>query len=312
MTVFRPPRRAGMIFHLALVAFFVSMSLFGLGQTAYAEIGMRLEDGIRLLVALLPAFLSVGVVPFLIYRIYALQTATYTLNRDGIRLRWGLRSLDIPLGSVQWVQFASQVQPQPPLPWLRWPGALLGVRSFPQGKGEPPVPIEFMAANVRNLVLIATTGRVYAISPAEPDALLRSFQQYLEMGSLSPVPARSVQPTYLLGRLWEDRTARLLILSGLIFGLVLLIGAVLAISTRSQVHLGFHPDGTPGDLAPAVRLLLIPLLNGFQWIAAFTVGLVFFRREPNKLMAYLLWGSGALSAMLFGIGLVFILRSGGG
>lgn len=52
---------------------------------------------------LLLAGLCLLPLPLLVYRFRALQRAHYILERDGIRLRWGLRAEDIPMDQVDWV-----------------------------------------------------------------------------------------------------------------------------------------------------------------------------------------------------------------
>ncbi|MBP1694671.1 MAG: putative rane protein [Chloroflexi bacterium] len=84
----------------------------------------------------------------------------------------------------------------------------------------------------------------------------------------------------------------------------------LAIPARSQVHLGFYQDGSPGDLVPAVQLLLLPVLNGMIVLFDFLLGLFFFRREETQALSYLLWGSGAFIALVFLFGTLFILQAG--
>src|SRR3989304_2197012 len=125
--VFLPPRRLGILFHTAMVLMLSGAGLLGLGQASLAEAGPVF------LFFLLPSILAVILVPYLLYRVYALWTASYILERDGIRLRWGLRAEDIPMDQVLWVEYAADLEEPLPLPWLRWPGNIAGVRRYPDG-----------------------------------------------------------------------------------------------------------------------------------------------------------------------------------
>jgi len=303
--VFTPARRFGQLFHIFAVALLSAGVVWGLWQASQALIGPVF------LLYLLPVLLAVAAFPILAYRAYALQSGTYVLERDGIRLRWGLRYEDIPMNTVLWVHPASDMSAPLPLPWLRWPGALFGIRRLPGADSAgATTEVEFMASGARVLVLIATTERIFAISPADQGAFLNTYQRFTEMGSLSPLTGRSVHPTFLLGQVWAAKPARILLLLGLSLCLILIIWVSLAIPTRSEVHMGFYPDGSPGDLVPAVRLFLLPVISIFFFMIDLFLGLFFFRRPAGRPLSYLVWGSGALTPILTLFALFFILRSG--
>jgi hypothetical protein len=246
-----------------------------------------------------------GIVPLLTYRLYALRNSLYVLERDGIRIRWGLRAEEIPMTSVLWVHLRSELGTPLPLPRLRWPGAVLGVRHWP-GAGN----VEFLASNARNLVLVSTPERIFAISPADPEIFLHTFDRFTEMGSLTPLEARSVYPTFLLTRVWRARAARVLLLASLVLSLSLLVWVSLTIPSRLQIYLGFKPDGTFGDPVPAVHMLLLPVVNTIFVLIDSILGLFFFRREESQPYSYLLWGMGVLTPFLFLMAVFFILQAG--
>jgi hypothetical protein len=295
---FRPDRRMGLIFHGAGILLFTLASLFSIWQASQASIGLMF------VLYLLPIFAAVIIVPILAYRIYALQTASYILEREGIQVRWGLRSEDIPMDEVLWVHPAAELSAPLPLPALRWPGAVIGKRQL-AGGGE----VEYLAGNFRDMLYIATPGGGMVISPADPDRFLEVFQRFTEMGSLSPLPARSVYPTFLLARVWSSRPARFLLLTCLTLGLALLIWVLLSIQGTSQVHLGFQPDGSPGNLVPAIRLILLPLMNGFFFLVALFLGVLFFRRDASRPMAYILWLASVLTNVFFLLAVYYSLQT---
>jgi hypothetical protein len=296
--VFRPVRRAGTIFQAAFLAIFIFAGVAGFWLAFQVSIGPAF------LLSLLPVLIAFISVPVLAYRFYALQQATYALEREGISLRWGLRIEEIPIANVLWVNLAAELSTQPPPPRLYWPGGVLGHRHL-AGIGE----VEFLASSTKDLVVIATSGKYYAISPETPETFVLAYQRCIEMGSLFPLPSRSVYPTFILSRVWQSRQARRLLLSGALLSLALLIWVSLAIPSRSQVMFGFRPDGLSGDMAPAARLLLLPILNTFFFLSDLFLGLFFFRREESEPIAYLLWGAGALTPLLFLMAVGFMLQA---
>jgi hypothetical protein len=307
---FRPRRTAGMIFHLGAIAILAAFAAWGLWQASLTD------NGLVFVLSLIPALIAVSLVPLLAYRLQALRGAFYLLERDGIKLRWGLRSEEIPIDSVLWVRPAAELGDNLPLPWLRWPGAVIGTHR--QAKGAP---VEFMASETGQLVLIATPKGLYAISPDDPAAFLSTYHRLTELGSISPLKARSVYPTNLLARLWRRRTARYLLLAGLAINLLLLAWVILVAPMRGEVILGYQRGGKP---LPAIQLLLLPVLSSVFFILDFVGGLFFFRRgvlllatpagagtprAPNMVLAYLLWSSGLITALLFFAAVAYVLLS---
>lgn len=296
--IFLPEQRLGVAFHVVVILLFASAAGLGIIRAANATIGPAF------LLYLLPSLLAVIVVPVLAYRAYALLTGSYALEREGLRLRWGLRVEEIPIDSVLWVHPAAELSVHIPLPWLRWPGSVIGICQSP-GAGK----IEFIASRSGGLVFIGTQTRTFAISPANPQDFLLAFERCTEMGSLTPILPRSVYPSLLVNRVMSIRPARALVLAGLVLSLILLIWVSLIIPGRSTIPLGFDIAGTPGDPTPSVRLLLLPVINTFFFLSDLFLGLFFFRRQETQSLSYILWGSGVLTPLFFLIAIFFIVQA---
>jgi hypothetical protein len=308
---FLPPRTAGFIFHGAAILLLLGVSAWGVWQAAAADVGPVF------LLYLAPALVSAGLVPLLAYRAYALRNARYIMQRDGVLLTWGLRAEDIPMDAIDWMLPSSGLGFRLALPWLYWPGSVIGTRNAPDGRR-----IEFLASRTRQLILIATPDRIFAISPDDPQAFMRTFQGFMEMGSLSPLPARSVYPGFLLARVFQTPSARYLLLAGLLLNLITLIIVILAVPSGEQITLGF---GVGREPVPAVRLLLLPVISGVFFLVDFFLGLFLFRRTesqvtstplignmwmiPGRTIAFLLWSSGTVASCLFLLAVVFILQA---
>ncbi len=295
-----PDRLFGLLFNGFLVVVLILAGVWGLWQAAQASIGPVF------LLYLLPALLAVAAVPFLLYRALALFGAYYVLKQDGISIRWGLRVEDIPMEFVEWIHPADDLEPQVPLPYFRWPGSVLGKRRVPGGG-----VVEFMAARMRGMLVIATTqNQAFGISPSDPEHFLSYYQRLVEFGSVSSLPARSVHPSLLITRIWKDSAARLLLLLGFGFSVILLAYVVLSIPAYEQINLGFLTNGEPGDLVPSVRLMLLPVMSWFFYLIDFLAGLFFYRDKESHYLSYLSWGIGMITPLLFLLGSLFILQSG--
>lgn len=300
--VFIPPRLPGLLFQGFLLLLLILAGAAAIWQVAYSPFGYPF------LVSLVPIGLGFALIPILLYRIQSLRKSCYVLERDGIHIYWGLRQEVIPMNEVLLVRTKQDFGQHVPLPWLRWPGSLVGTQLLPNG-----TPVEFMASSVSGLVLIATPARIYAISPEDPDTFISAYRRIMEFGSLTPLPPLSLHPSFLLGRFWDDRPARLLLLAGAAASVLLLVWVSLIIPSRPEIVL--HVDVSGTGLVPSTRLLLLPFLSTSFFGGDLLLGLYLYRRaeflpasqEINTALAYLLWGSGALAPLLFLGAMFFIL-----
>jgi hypothetical protein len=265
--IYEPDRRLGVIFHFSAISGLIIISGWGIWNAARSSLGLVF------LLYLIPSLVSFVLIPLLAYRWYSLMGAYYQLDRDGMRLRWGLRIEDIPMDAVTWISLSTALKRELPMPWLRWPGAVLGTRHTSDGER-----VEFLSSRSNQLVVIATRTQLFTISPGEPETFMQTFQRLMELGSLSPITAQSLHPTFLLARIWRMRSARLLILAGLLLNIILVVWVSLVIPSRSTILFGF---ATSGDPVPAVRLLLIPLISGFFFLVDLLLGIFFFRRDAD-------------------------------
>jgi hypothetical protein len=290
-THFIPSRRSGYIFQGVLLTF-----LAGSGGLAFwASLGQK--AGSDLVFYLVLSVLLLAPTPVIIYRLYALTQASYTLERDGLRIRWGLRAEDIPLPRIEWVRPANELGFPLRTPWTAMPGAFSGVIRV-EGLG----PVEFIASDVSTMLLIATPEKIYAISPANPKAFVRSFMRVIELGSLSPLPTRSIRPAAFIETVWADRVARIILVAGAVLAVILFLTVALRIPALPAVSLGFDAQKHPMEAGPAESLLLLAVLGGFSYVIDLLSGLFFYRREPNRIIAYLLWGMGVAAPLMLWIG----------
>jgi hypothetical protein len=303
--VFYPARFPGFLFQGLFLLLLAFSTAFFLWQAANASFGFSF------FVALLPVILTFLLAPIILYRIQSLRRSAYILERDGIQLYWGLRVEHIPMNEVLYVRSLQEFGRPVPLPWMRWPGSVVGQTQMSDGTA-----VEFLASSAAGLILLVTSSRIFAISPEEPAAFLEAYYRIMELGSLSPIAPQSVYPSFLSGRFWADRPARVMLATGAVVCLVILVWVSLVIPTRTEIHLRPMIDGT--GKVPPVRMLLLPFLSAAFFVGDLLSGLYFYRRAENQpagqgydtALAYLLWGSGALVPLLFLGAVVFILKSG--
>ena len=295
---FPPAKQFGLILHSLIIIVLSSISIWGLANLTNAQVGPMFVS------YLLVGILAFAPVPFLGYRAYALFKADYYIDRDSLAILWGLRIEDIPLTDIEWVRPASDLTHPLSLPRLRLPGAVLGTRRH-QDLGA----VEFIASGARNLILIATSKHVFAISPRDAAALVRTFARATEMGSLTPTEAISVYPSFVITQAWESPIARFLWITGILLNLGLVAWVGFLIPSLSQVPFGFNALGTPSVTAPSARLILLPLISALMFITGLLAGLYLYRWDKERPLAFIIWISSTLSAVLFLLAVLFLVTT---
>jgi len=295
---FPPAKQLGLILHAILILLLAGASIWGFANLTNAPVGPMFVS------YLLIGILAFAPIPFLGYRAYALFKADYYIDRDSLAILWGLRIEDIPLTDIEWVRPASDLTNPLSLPPLRLPGAVLGTRRHPDLGA-----VEFIASTARNLILIATSKHVFAISPPDAAALVRTFARATELGSLTPTEAKSVYPSFVITQAWESPIARLLWLMGLLLNLALVGWVGFLIPSLSQVPLGFNPSNVPNEAVPSGQLILLPLISSLMFITGLLGGLYLYRWDRERPLAFIIWLSSTLCALLFLLAILFLIMA---
>ena len=297
MQEFPPPRQRGLLFHGGLILILLIMLVFALWNLFQVTVGPSFTIYIVMVLA------AAITLPFLGYRAFALWKARYILDRDNLRIEWGLRGEEIPVSDVEWVRSSHDLATPLPLPIIRMPGAVLGTRRHPD-LGD----VEFLASDSSRLLLVATAKLVFAISPEDVSGFVTIFQHAIEQGSLAPGTSHSQYSSFVLSLAWESMLARYFWLAGLFLNIGLLAWVTVLIPGTQQVALGFTPTGE-SLIVPGVQLIILPILSVLLYFTGFIAGLYFFRWEEYKTLAYILWGAGALSSLLFLVSSVILVNT---
>jgi hypothetical protein len=295
---FPPSRQRGLLVHGVIVVALAALVVWAFWNLTRAPVGPAIVIYLLVLLATLPPL------PFFSYRAFSLLRADYVLDRDSLAFYWGLRVEDIPLTDIEWIRPAADLTSPLRPPTFGLPGGLLGLTRHPD-LGM----IEFIASGTKDLLVVATAKRMYAISPENAAAFLATFRRATELGSLLPAEPVSQYPSFLLARAWENLAARFLWLSGLLINLGLVAWVTFLIPAVSRVTLGFDPLGAPLEAVPSVRLILLPLLSALLFVTGLITGLFMYRNEKQRPLAVIVWASSTLTSLLFLLAVLFIVTT---
>lgn len=295
---FPPPKRRGLIVHGVLILVLSVIAIAGFISLSRTTVGPSF------LISLLVAFMAFIPLPFLAYRTYSLLRADYHMDRDSLAIYWGLRVEDIPLTDIEWIRPAEDLTHPLSLPALPLPGSLLGLRRHPD-LGV----VEFLASDVKKLLLVATAKRVFVISPDNPSALAQTFARATELGSLAPAEAKSVYPSFVVSQAWESGIARYLWLTTLFLNLGLFIWASLIIPSTARIALGPQFAGSELATVPSSQLIIFPVASLLLSVTGWIAGLYYYRWEKERVLAFIIWGSSMLSSLLFLLAVLFIITT---
>jgi len=296
--LYLPPRQRGILIHSILIAILGSITIWGFLGVSSAAVGPTFMLYILLtLAAALP-------LPVIGYRLYALLRANYVLEREILRIYWGLRVEEIPLSDIEWIRPATDLTIPLRLPPFRLPGSVLGLRRHPDLGA-----VEFLASDVKELLLVATAKRVFAISPKDSRRFAREFQLATELGSLSSSQAHSTYPSFIVAEAWKSLLARYLWISGLLLNIGLLAWTSFLIPSLQSIPLGFDVNGIPQGPFPPVQLMMLPLISAAFFLVGLILGLYFYRWEEQRILAFIIWISSTVTSILFLIAVLFAITT---
>ncbi len=294
--IFSPPKTAGIILH----GFLILMLLGGSGVLIF--LAFSRSTSWSLILFLLGALFFIALMAIAAYRAYALLHATYSVERDGLRIRWGLRSEDVPLPEVFWVRPATDLIKPLGLPAFSVPGAILGSSNH-----EELGLVEFVASSIPNLVIVATANKTLVLSPEDPEDFVNKFQRVIEMGSLYPISPHTSVPAAFVQQIFGDRYSRFFILGMAGMSLIMLVVTSLLIPINGNVSLGYDINGVPLPPVDSNRLLLLPIISVLFTIINLILGTFFYRRLETRKVSYFIWAAGVLSPFLFLLGVILLV-----
>lgn len=287
---FLPPKRTGIWVLLVLLLGVIAGILYVLSAASQAA------QQTVFMANLLAAVVLIAVGIWLLLRMHTLFTTRYILGRGGLALRWGLRREVIPMSAVQWIRPVSDFQTRLPRPVGALPGMIFGARKVP-GLG----PVEYAASDSSSLLLVAASGRYFAISPRDPETFLGLYERLSELGSLVSYEPHSESLDTLRKKIWQDKIARGLLGGGLAAGLAVLALAFALAGTRAEI------TWTTLEQVPSNQVFLLAFFSLFIWLVNCGIGLFFsLRGGMEKAVIYLLWAWSILISLLLAAAMLIL------
>lgn len=293
--VFFPPKKPGVVLYTLLLVVLLA-GIITLMTLAFSQ-----PAGWSLILYLLGSLVLIALLPIVAYRGYALLHASYTIERDGLRVRWGLRSEDLPLTEVIWVRPVSDLVNPLRLPRFSTPGALLG-----ESEHEELGKVEFIASSAPNLVIVAAINKTLILSPEDAEDFTQRFQRIIEMGSLSPIDPHTAVPAAFFSQVFKDKLARILIPVDIGLVLLLLVVTSVLITFRQTISLGYNVDGLPLPPVQSNRLLLLPVIDILFNLVDLIFGFFSFRRIETRVISYFVWIAGITTSLLLFIAVLLL------
>jgi hypothetical protein len=286
---YSPHRRRGALIHGALIAVSIAVMIV-------AIIFLFQTQGVVFVAWLLVMLPLLIMIPLLISRLFGLIRSDYTVSRDFLVLQWGNRLVKIPIQSIEWVRSFDSLGLELKAPRFFRSGIVRDLVS-----SEDLGWVEYLSDNVQHSLFVATPERVYAISPVRIIEFSNALSEAIESGSLLPAEGVSIEPETIFTRLWQNPSARLLILS--------LIGGNLALLIIVQLMLGnvnAMAVFSQQSVITPVSLQLLPFWAVFLAIIDLLLGLFLYRKQIYRMAAYFLWGAGAVLPVLLALSIALI------
>ena len=270
----------GWIIGLTLVAVLLAVTV---GLVVYA---VTSPITIWLFLMSVLSVITLGLAIRLVYQLWGLISASYTMDRNAVVIHWGGVEHVVPMSEVREVIPGSELQNLRIRPGIRWPGCFVGI-----GKAEGTEAILFYATNPpAQQVVLRTDTVAYAISPADLETFLPALRERLEMGPTQEVEERSTHPPFLDWQIWQDRWG----LGVLLGAVALLIALVGFLCWRfpylpPEIGLRFTTDGNPVLVTAKIRIFYLSLLGLIFTGVNGILGLILYKRERTA--SYFLWSS---------------------
>lgn len=237
------------------------------------------------------AVVTLGGAIRLVYQLWGLMTASYSMDRNAVIIHWGGTEHTIPMALINEVIPGSELANLKIRPGIRWPGCFLAI-----GIADGVETILFYATeSPAQQVVLRTATVAYAISPADLETFLPALRERLEMGPTQEVEEKSTHPPFLDWVIWHDRWGL-----GLLLGAVALLVALVGFLCwrypylPPQVGMRFSALGEPMLITSKNRIFYLSLLGLIFTVLNGVTGLFLYHRL--RVAAFFLW-SGLLASL---------------
>ena len=277
---YAPSRGKGILFLFPLCAGLIALEMFLLRYFDVTKINLQF---FLLLIAML--LLAVPLL-FLLYRLYSLLFSYYRLERNGLHIKWGMRTEVIPLNAIEWIRFPQEMTENVPWSVLPMPGAYLGSVTV-----DNHLTYEFLAADTNTMLFLGTSRCIYAISPHNPSAFLNGFERILQMGTLTNVDWATTRPGSWLIEAWQNKPGRFSAIISLVLLAILYVFVGMRFQGKETISLSFSPTGEPLEEIPSTNMLVVPFAATIIWGVGTILGLLLFQKRKNRRLSELIWSA---------------------
>ena len=251
----------------------------------------------------LALIVSVILIALILYCLYGLLTLSYTLDRNGLIIRWGALLQSIPMGNIERVAPASELGASTRFWGLAWPGYRIGPGQL---KGVAPLRA-YATRPLAKQLLVVTPSTVYGISPKDPQAFLADFSRRKNLGAAREMEQGTRRAKWTSLPFLGDRQAQALMLGGFLLNAGL-FGHVCQAYPELPRLLSLHFDafGEVDRVGARAELFSLPLIGLIVQVYDTLAGLLLHRRQATA--AYLLFAAGLLVQVLLWAAVVNIVR----
>jgi membrane protein YdbS with pleckstrin-like domain len=232
---------------------------------------------------------------YLVVQAWQMREVTYTLDRNAFIIRWGDTREVVPMGDVQRVIAATDIEQG--LRFVRFPlpGWWFGTARHP-ALGRLRM---YSTAPLDQQVIIVTPEQSYAVSPYDDEAFLDAFRTRLEMRPTQNVQHARLLPAYMQWPIWSDTPALALLILAIALNLVTFgLSAGRFPSAPAQLALHFDGAGVADRLGEKAQLFVPPAIALITLLLNLGIGLALYRKG-ERLAAQLLWGGSIAVQLLF-------------
>ena len=234
---YQPPRALGLMVGAVLIA-------WSLGIAALLVLGTLDQPfGLLTLGTSMVTAACLGVAGVFAYWTYSLATLSYSLDRNGLVIRWGITKQIIPLGAIERLVPGTSVG-VPQVQGVSWMGYHVG-RADIQRIGN--VLFYSTHQTPEQVLYVMTTERNYAISVPDPAAFARQIQVRQDLGPTAQVTHHVERGLSAVQGFWGDRIGWLLAVTAIsLCGIAWLALAFQYGGLPGTVHVFFPP----AEIAP--------------------------------------------------------------
>ncbi|NLG41479.1 MAG: hypothetical protein GX544_07220 [Chloroflexi bacterium] len=289
-TDFSPPKGRSLVINGLITVLLVAAILFFLIYGSMSGQGwlsiVFISIGLLLLVPLALA----------VYRIITIATTVYSLSREALEVKWGLRRELIPMREITWVHPVSDFETPLPLGFTLFKGSYYREKDI-NGLGKTL----FVATAPDQMVLIKLSEAYLVVSPQDELAFTESYKQLSQLGSLKKIDPESENLTMLWRRVMDDQQAKRLLLGGTVSFLVLLLSTAIIVGLLQQVV------WVSMETVPSSRLFLLALIGLFFSFLNTLIGLFLYLQERSgKNVVYLILGWTILVNIILTLAMFFM------